>query len=333
MKNNKVTIAQIAKDLGVSSISVSRAISGQSGVSEELREKILAYASDVGYKKIKAREEKEEFNILVLHQRTQIQDNTTFSRKVQGIEKALQNVEAEYSVQFVDKETQENLKLPYKLCKGRTYDGVIFIGEFQKPYVEFMKEYINNQVIFSGYSPSYECDAVWFNFNNAAYKQCEYLIKNGHKSIGFVGKLNRFKNKDKLIGISAALEDYGLEIKEDLLVDVDDNFEEKLNQLFDGPNPPTAIICGIDMFAIKLIKFLYKKGIRVPEDVSVVGSGNSEIATLCIPSLTTLELNIEYASTVAVDLLMRRMHDNKKPYEIITINSTLVERDSVKKVI
>jgi LacI family transcriptional regulator len=99
MKNNKITINDIAETLGISTISVSRALSGQAGVSEELRGKIIGKAKDLGYVKTK---NKEDINILVLHQRPYMQDNSNFSYKVQGIEKALQNIGAEYSVEFVE---------------------------------------------------------------------------------------------------------------------------------------------------------------------------------------------------------------------------------------
>ena len=75
---------------------------------------------------------------------------------------------------------------------------------------------------------------------------------------------------------------------------------------------------------------MYEKGIKVPEDISVIGSGNTEMSSLSIPALTTLELNIEYSCEVAVELLLKRINKPDKPYENITINSILVERESVK---
>lgn len=327
LKVTKVTISDIAETLGVSAISVSRALSGQAGVSDELRNKIINKAKDLGYIKQKGNE---NINILVLHQRPYNQDNSNFSYMVQGIEKAIQNIGLEYSVEFVDKDNQEMLYLPYKMSRGHNFDGVIFIGRFNDKYVDFIKQKIKNQVFYTGYSPSYNNDSVWYNFNNGGYIQCEYLINKGHTLIGFVGNTGVFKSKEKLIGITAALEDHNLPVRNDFLLDIVDEFDEKILELLNKPERPTAIICQWDVTAIKLIKLLDKMGFRVPEDISIIGSGNSEISQLSMPALTTLDLNIMYACETAVALLFKRINFPNKPSENITINSHLIERDSVK---
>lgn len=329
MKESKITISDIAEALGISQISVSRALSGQIGVSEELRSKIIEKAKEIGYIKNK---KNCSINILVLHQKPYIQDSSTFSAMIQGIELSLQKVGAEYSIEFVDKKNQDKLYLPYKLEKGNNFDGVIFIGGFAKDYANFIMTKIKNQVFYTGYSPAYNYDSVWFNFNNGGYKQCEYLIKKGHKNIGFIGDSGKLKNRERFIGISIAHEDYGLTLNNDFFIDVEGNFDEKLLELVNRKDRPTALICQSDFTAIKLIKLLYENGIKVPEDISVIGSGNTEMSTLSIPALTTMDLNIEYSCEAAVTLLVKRINNPTKPYENVTINCNLIERDSVKDI-
>ena len=145
-----------------------------------------------------------------------------------------------------------------------------------------------------------------------------------------MGSSSIYKNKEKALGITSALEDYKLSVRDEFFI-YEESFEEKITEVIKIKDAPTAIICQWDYTAIKLIKFLYEKGIRVPEDISVIGSGNTEISSLFIPALTTLELNIDYACEVAVDLLLKRISKPDKPYENITINSILVERDSIKR--
>jgi LacI family transcriptional regulator len=326
LKCEKVKISDIAKELEISTISVSRALSGQAGVSEELRNKIITKAKEMGYFKTKSNE---NTRILVLHQKPFVQDTSNYSHMVQGIEKAIQEKKCEYDLEFVDKEHQEQLYLPYKIQKGTSFDGIIFIGRFNSKYVEFISEKIKNQVFYTGYSPAFDCDSVWYNFNNGGYKQCEHLIKKGHKNIGFLGNSSVYKNKEKVLGITSALEDYNLAIKDEYFI-YEEKFEDKIDELINNRNMPTAIICQWDYTAIKLIKFLYEKGIKVPEDISIIGSGNTEMASLSIPALTSLELNIDYACEVAVALLLKRIKNPDKPYENITVNSVLVERESIK---
>ena len=328
MKVDKVKISDIAKALEVSTISVSRALSGQPGVSEELRSKIVVKAKEMGY--FKARNN-ENIKILVLHQKPFVQDTSNYSHMVQGIEAAIQKQNCEYDFEFVNKERQDDLYLPYKIQKGTSFDGIIFVGRFNNEYVNFISTKIKNQVFYTGYSPSFDCDSVWYNFNNGGYKQCECLIKNGHTKIGFLGSSSVYKNKEKVLGITSALEDYELPSREEFFI-YEENFEDKITELISGKDAPTAIICQWDYTAIKLIKFLHEKNIKVPDDISVIGSGNTDISSLIIPALTTLEPNIEYACEVAVTLLLKRINSPSKPYENITINSVLVERDSVRNI-
>jgi LacI family transcriptional regulator len=328
LKVDKVKIADIAKVLEISTISVSRALSGQAGVGEELRNRILIKAKEMGY--FKARNN-EDIKILVLHQKPFVQDTGNYSHMIQGIEAAIQKKNCEYDIEFVDKDRQDDLYLPYKIQKGANFDGIMFIGRFNKEYVNFISTKIKNQVFYTGYSPSFDCDSVWYNFNNGGYKQCECLIKNGHTKIGFLGNSSVYKNKEKVLGITSALEDYELPIREEFFI-YEENFEERITELISGKEAPTAIICQWDYTAIKLIKFLHEKGVKVPEDISVIGSGNTDISSLIIPALTTLELNIDYSCEGAVELLLKRINNPNKPYENITINSVLVERDSVRDI-
>lgn len=332
MKENKITISHIANSLGISNMSVSRALSGQTGVSEELRNKVLRKAKELKYTKCKKFNNVTNVNILVLHKKSLVDDSSNFSNKVQGIEKALQETGAEYNLEFVDKDRQDKLYLPYKLSNEIHYDGVILLGRFTRKYADFINTKINNLVFYTGYSPSYDYDSVWFNFNNSAYKQCEYLIKNNHKNIGYLGNMNKFKNKEMLTGIITCLEDYGIEIKNEFFIDMKNIYMDKIIKLLSEKNRPTAIICETDFVALELIKILHNIRITVPEDVSVIGTGNTQISALSIPSLTSIDLNIEYSCKTAVDLLLKKINNPYKPQENIRIYTTLVERDSVKKI-
>lgn len=327
MKNEKVTITDIADALGISSVSISRALSGQPGVSEVLKSKIFEKAQEMGY--VKTKKNVPQTNILVLHQKPYSADNSNFSSMIQGIEKELQKADADYHVEFIDKSAQNKLALPYKLSKVSNFDGVILIGRFNLEYAAFINQKIRNLIFFTGYSPAYDYDSVWFSFNNAGYKQCEYLIKKGHKSIGFIGSNTFYRNKEKLLGITSALEDYQIQIHTEFFLDLDKDYHEKLGGLITAKKSPTAFICDHDFTAVELIKLLYENNIKVPNDISIVSSGNTEMSALSMPALTTLDLNLAYACKIVVRTLLNRISCPDKPSENIAILSSLVERDSV----
>ena len=327
MKSEKIKMSDIAKALNISTISISRALAGQDGVSDKLRNAILSKAGEMGYLKQK---DLSDFKILVLHQKPFIQDNSNYSHILQGIAQALQNAGCEYDMEFTDKESQTDLITPSKIARGCHYDGVLYIGNFAEAYVGVISRKVKNHVLYTGYMPSADSDCVWHNFCGGAYRQCEYLISKGHKKIGYAGNTRNYIGRERITGITSALEDHGLTADDDFFVSVDDNFEEKIRELIRDGRGPTAVICQWDYTAIKLVKYLHENGISVPDDLSVIGSGNTEMASLCIPALTTLELHIEYGCETAADLLMKRINKPDKPTEYIQIGSELVERESVK---
>lgn len=329
MNNDKITISSIATSLGVSNMSVSRALSGQTGVSDNLRNKILEKAKELNYIKCK---KNTDINILILHARPLLDDGSNYNRRVQGIEKLLQKMNIEYSLQYVDKENQDKFSLPYKLSKGLHYDGIILLGKFNSKYVDFMGKKFNNLVIFAGYSPCYDYDSVWFNFNNSGYKQCEYLIKNGHKDIAYIGDMSSFRNKEILLGITTALEDYKISVQQNFFIDMRESYKDKITDLINSSNRPTAIICAVDTAALELIGIFHNIGIRVPEDISLISTGNTEMSTLAVPKLTSMALNNEYSCELVVNLLIKRINYSSKPKENIAVNPTLIERASVKNI-
>lgn len=315
--------------MGLSPVSVSRALANQAGISDELKAKIVAQAAEMGY--IKPRKHTPA-KILVLHQKPYQHDNSNFSQKVQGIEKALQQADTDYSIEFLDKEHQNKLVLPYRLSKGFKFDGVIFIGRFNAEYITFIQQEIPALILYVGYSPAYDYDSVWFSFLHAGYKQCKYLIDRGHRRIAFVGNRSAYRNKEKKTGITSALEEHGLPVDEALFFERDEAFGGKLSVLIQEGLLPTAFICEHDFAAVELIRLLQEHGLKVPEDVSIVSSGNTEVSAFSLPALTTMDLNIEYSCQTVVSTLLKRIFDPLKPAENIAILSTLVERESVKNI-
>jgi LacI family transcriptional regulator len=252
---------------------------------------------------------------------------------IQGIEKALQLTCCAYSVEFIDKERQERMDFPNHLSKNARYDGMIYIGRFQDSYVQALGSKVRSHVFYTGYAPSADCDSVWYNFNNCGYRQCEYLIRNGHRDIGFVGSHSDYINKEKVLGIVSAMEDYMVPIRNEFFLYSSENTGGQALELLLRNNRPTAVICQWDYTALRLIRTLHEAGIRVPDDVSVIGSGNTDMSALSIPALTTMDLNIDYACERAVELLLRRIEKPGKPFETLLVNGNFVERNSVKQLV
>jgi len=327
MCDGKVTIAGIAEMLDVSPITVSRALSGQPGVSDELRQKIINKAKELGYKKIKCNDKS---NILLIVGHKYYNENSNFGQKVQGIEKYIKKLGAEFIMEFIEKEKQENFETPYNISRGTNFDGVILMGPFENDYISFIKEKIKNVVIFNKFTFGIDCNFVHFNYNTIGYTATQYLINKGHRKIGFIGVEGAFANPQRYFGYTKALELNNIELNMDYVINTPEEMTDRVKQMINKGDLPTAFTCQSDRMALELIKLLHCNKISVPDQVSVIGIGNSEMSSISIPALTTFDLNIDYACEAAVRLVFERMNDTTGPNRVIYINATLVERDSVR---
>ena len=323
----KITISSIAEILNVSPITVSRALSGQPGVGEELREKIIEKAKELGYKKKKCMD---RVSILFLIKYRYLSDNGNFSHMMRGIEKYIKYYGAEFTMELIEEEKQENFELPYNISTSKRFDGVILLGNFDDNYILFIQEKVQNTIVFNRYSYEVDVDYIYFNFNRTGYKAAKYLIDKGHSEIGFIGVEGLFNNPQRFMGFCKALETSHIALKDQYLIHKKEEMEQKVKCLNEEKNMPTAFICESDNTALKLIRLLYDLGVSVPEEVSIIGIGNTTVANMSIPSLTTFDLNIDYACEQAVRLVLNRIDDKDRPHRTIYIDTFLIERQSVK---
>jgi LacI family transcriptional regulator len=166
-----------------------------------------------------------------------------------------------------------------------------------------------------------------------AYEITKYLISHGHSKIGFVGnQLATTSITDRYIGFYKALLENKLEIKEEWII----NDRDEYGNFIDLRLPkelPTAFVCNCDKIAYELILLLKKKGIRVPNDVSVVGYDNYIYATLSDPQITTVEVNVEAMSEMAVASIIRRCINPAIESSRKIISGKIIVRNSVSNLI
>lgn len=330
MVSKKVTIAQIAEALGVSSISVSRALSGSPGVSDELRDRIQNKAQELGYKRGKKTARK---NVLLLIQRKFEADASNFSLLVQSLEHYVRQLGMGFSMEFVERSKQEEHVLPENLGHGQRMDGVILLGQFVDSYAVFLQQHVPNMVIFNGTSDQVDADFVYFNFNRAGYQATRHLLDKGHTQIGLVGVEGRFNTCQRLNGYRRALDQAEIDFNPDYLIDAHEGLEAGIEAMIAANNLPSAFVCNSDRTAIKLVKYLHERDIAVPEQVSVIGNGNMEVASWVLPPLTTFDLNLDHACEMAAQRLLTRIEQPEVPEVTIFVNPDFVERKSVKHVI
>lgn len=326
-KKGKVTISQIAELLDVSSITVSRALANQPGVSDELRQTIIAKAKELGYKRCKSCQ-KASILLLIRHRYTA--DHSNFSQLVEGVQAEVHQKGSDLTIEFVEAEKQHQLILPNSLTKGQRFDGVILLGKFEDQYAHKVQQIVPSLVIINGGNDTLRCNYIYFNYSRIGYLAAEHLIKKGHTRIGYIGLDQSHSCEWKYYGMLSALAKHGMTVDDRFVLNSKDDLTGRLESLVTAGELPTAFICQSDRIALKLIKMLHEYQIAVPDQVSVIGSGNSEMSTISIPELTTFETNIPTVCQLAVATLFDQINGKVQVCRTIYVDAELVERDSVR---
>jgi LacI family transcriptional regulator len=166
-----------------------------------------------------------------------------------------------------------------------------------------------------------------------AYEITKYLITQGHSKIGFIGnQLATTSITDRYIGYYKAMLEQKLVIYEEWVINDRDEEGNFIDLKLPG-DLPTAFVCNCDKIAYELILLLKKNNIRVPDDVSVVGYDNYIFATLSDPQITTVEVNVEVMSEMAVASIIRRFSNPSIESSRKIISGRIVIRDSVSNLI
>ncbi len=174
--------------------------------------------------------------------------------------------------------------------------------------------------------------SVSVNNNYGAFIATEHLIKLGHKNIAFIGASEKMEISTKRkTGYLRALEANNISVDERQICYGNYTMQsgfECAEMLLKDNQEITAVLAVNDLMAIGVINYLHKSGRKVPEDVSVLGFDNIELAGSITPSLTTVEYPIERMSEVVIELLLRQISDTGNSVEALTLFPKLVVRES-----
>jgi len=333
--HNKIRLADIADKMGVSTVTVSKALADKDGVSEELRERIKQMAIDLGYRfksAGKLRKAGSTGNIGVLIPARFFGKNSSFYWVLYN-DVALSLLQHDYYciMEILSPEDEASNRMP-RMIQERKVDALVILGQLNESYLEFFAEQYSNFVLLDFYNGHHNFDSVTTDNFYCMYMLTLYLIKMGHKKIGFVGTFKSTTSiQDRYMGFLKAMMENNLDVsKSDVLDDRDD--EGHLIPLVLPKKLPSAFVCNNDEAAAALIRELRKEGHSVPEDISVVGFDN--YLRMPIPELgiTTVEVDTVGMARTAVDLILKKL--SKKPYNKgrNSIGGKLIFKDTVKKI-
>ncbi|MDD3414089.1 MAG: LacI family DNA-binding transcriptional regulator [Lachnospiraceae bacterium] len=334
-----VKLADIAEVVGVSIVTVSKALSGKSGVGDEMREKIKKIADEMGYRPAsvpKFQRLGSTGNIGVLVAKRYLDQTSFYWQLYQKIINIITKNGYYAILEILDEENEKNNVLPKIIC-DKKIDGMISLGQTIFKYTAFLENNITIPLMFLDfYSAANKLDTVISDGYYGMYQLANYVISKGHKEIGFVGTVLATSSiTDRYFGFCKAMKENDLQVleewviddrmlnKETLVVDISVELPEKL---------PTAFVCNCDLVAYKVIKKLQERGLSVPEDISVTGYDNFAYPDPSNIPLTTYDVGMKKMATTCVETLLKKMSDEYyyKGAQIVT--GQMIIRDSVKDI-
>lgn len=332
-----VRMSDIAQELGISTVTVSKALSGQKGVSEELRARIIKLADEKGYRSpASSHRGLPSYNIgIIISELYQDYYDSFYWMMYKEVAAQAMQKECFTMLEILTMEDEKKVT-PLRLVTENKVDGLIVIGKLSDEYIHYLKNDIEIPVMFLDFYDKDVCsDAVISDGFYGMYLMTNYLFDHGHKRIAYVGTVLATDSiTDRYMGYLKSILEHGGTL--DDVIQIDDRKGD--NMLYDSEGKailrlpkvlPDAIVCNCDSTAAAVISQLDARGARVPEDVSVVGFDNYMVPNQIQIGLTTYGVEMSEMAQRGVNTLIRKISGNSYHKGIQIVEGRLVERNSV----
>ena len=331
-----VKLADVAQVVGVSAVTVSKALAGKSGVSEELRDKIKQIADEMGYISLSASKSSVSQNTgnigIVLAAHFLDVPISFYWKLYQHVISRLSEKNYFAILEIISTEAEKNIEIP-NIIKEEKVDGIVVIGQMQKPYADYLIRKTDIPVFFlDSYFAVDNYDTVISDGFLGTYLLTSHLIENGHRDIAFLGTIKVTSSiTDRYFGYYKALLENNIPFRPEWIIP---DREENGNNLEDYELPdelPTAFVCNCDLTANNLILQLEFLGMNVPEDISVVGFDNYTHRNRKLKKVTTYEVEMSKMAEVCVESLLKKIAGCAYPKGIQVIPGKLLCKETVRK--
>jgi DNA-binding LacI/PurR family transcriptional regulator len=313
------SIYELADELGVSTTTVSRVLNGRPGIGEATRKRVLSVARRARFRpRMTAR----QVTVAVVIDRHQF---ATFGGFVSSLLSHLVQMLAGQDV-AVELVTERNLDRLHE----RLIDGVLAMA-WDDSTIEAMRKLPEIPVVTLNRMDVADFSAVATDHRAQADMAVQYLYSHGHRRIAMVcEERDNWGSRQRVEGFNAAFQQAGLTVDEQAIVFTDHQpTYGVLRRLMSSLNP-TAIFVAAEDLDLEVSYILRDVlGLRVPEDVSVVGMESSRVSQFLAPPMTTLCQPLEELANKAMALLLQQMAKGARSPEQVVLPNTLIERESV----
>ncbi|MBP3040942.1 LacI family DNA-binding transcriptional regulator [Bacillaceae bacterium Marseille-Q3522] len=330
--SKKVTMQEIADRLHISKNSVSQALSGKPGVSEETRAQVLDTAEKLGYVyKPKQLSKNQQINSIALIASEFAFSHTSFFGKIYiAVQKEVKKRGMNIRIESISPEDANNLVMP-SFIKNNIIQGIIILSHITTEYINKVISTDIPTILIDHHHPHIQADAILTNNRYGAYLAVEHLIKRNHRKIAFVGNTSFSPSYyERLQGYTMVHEDYDLPVQSQFILKDTPDEEKEVEDFIDHlKEMPTAWFCINDRLGYIVNTALKKRGYRIPEEISVISFDNGQLCQLSSPRITSMDLNLHEYGKKGVELLLWRINHPNDPNQEIVFSPKLVEGQSV----
>ncbi|WP_123042738.1 LacI family DNA-binding transcriptional regulator [Cohnella candidum] len=324
-------IRDVAKAAGVSVATVSKVLNGYTTVSQKTKEKVLGIVRDLDFQpNAAARSLVGQRSMTLGVYLTTGLTHPFFSNILAGMEQGLKarGYDLIYLAQLSYGSKEYNL---VRHCRTRNVEGIVVFG--------FSHEEMNIEELIESRIPSVFIDldvkgprAGYVSSDNVGgiEQAVRYLHGLGHTRIGLISDLpDTYVGRLRLVGYRSGLRAAGLPYAEETVAFGDYSREqgyEAMRKLLAASRPPTAVVCCSDYGALGAIDAITEAGLSVPNDISVIGFDDLELARNVRPALTTVRQDMLSIGKRSVELLDEMIHDDEYPAPAVIFPTELIER-------
>lgn len=333
---DKLTISDIAKLAGVSPATVSLVMNQRKGISDATRERVLSVIEETGFKPnahTRRLTLKKSFTVsIVMRQRSCALFNFFCMELLMGMFHEARRLD--YNINFSTVDASNDYSQILDAVSTGASDGAIFIQSYEPTVINTLKKdnfpfiCVDSHLKQDGKVPCLDVD-----YYHAAYYATEYLISHGHRSIAFISSDDSSEYfMRNFTGYTDALKDYELVCRPEWIqkgADPEVPTPSCMDNLLNCKHRPTAVFCTGDMLAVEAINRIHKSGLRIPEDISVIGLDDLIVSEYLNPPLTTMTVDKTQMGIDAMNILYRII--NNQPYEQFNmVGADIIERSSVR---
>ncbi|MCZ4293396.1 substrate-binding domain-containing protein [Vibrio sinaloensis] len=331
------TMKDIARLAGVSTSTVSHVINKSRYVSEEISLRVNSAAQQLNYRPSALARSLKVNRTKTIGMLVTTSTNPFFGEVVKGVERSC--YQQGYNLILCNTEgDHERMRESINTLLQKRVDGLILMcSSLEGERIEVFEQYPDIPVVVMDWGPMlFTSDKIQDNSLRGGYLAAKHLIDSGHTEIGCItGPLVKHQALMRYEGYKRALNESGLDFNANWIIEADFECEggfEAFNKMLAKGRLPSAIFVCNDMMAMGVINAANAKGIRIPEDISIIGYDDIHIAKFMSPSLTTIHQPKYRLGKAAVEALLNRLEKGATDAQVVQLEPTLVERATVQNI-